>query len=533
MLSLTKIYGDYETHLLFLHGVLFMRYNISESLYHIGIGCPKMSVISVINLSFAYEGSYKKVFENVSFQIDTDWRLGFVGRNGRGKTTFLNLLLGKYEYSGTISASVPFEYFPYDVHDENRDTLLVMKQIAADCEDWEIIREISLLDVAEEVLYRPFRTLSHGEQTKTLLAAMFLTADRFLLIDEPTNHLDREARQAVSAYLKRKQGFILVSHDRSLLDECVDHMLSINKTTIDIQKGNFSSWWDNKLLQDQYELAENKKLQSDIRRLSKSARRSANWSDQVEKSKFGTTNSGSTIDRGYVGHKAAKAMKRAKNIEARQLDAIAEKSKLLHDIERNDALKLSPLPYRQHRLIEARDLSLFYDQITVCENLSFTICDSDRVALLGKNGSGKSSLLKLLCGENITYTGNLMIGGHLKISYIPQGISHLQGNLREYAFQNKIDETLFKTILRKLDLSKDQLEMNIEDFSGGQKKKVLVAGSLCEQAHLYIWDEPLNYIDIFSRLQIESLLLEYQPTILFVEHDRSFCDKIANKVIQL
>lgn len=121
----------------------------------------------------------------------------------------------------------------------------------------------------------------------------------------------------------------------------------------------------------------------------------------------------------------------------------------------------------------------------------------------------------------------------LKISYVSQDTSDLQGNLTDYARNNGIDESLFKAILRKLDFSRVQFEKDISAFSGGQKKKVLIAKSLCEKAHLHIWDEPLNYIDIFSRMPIEELLLEYSPTILFVEHDSEFCKNIATKIIEL
>ena len=120
--------------------------------------------------------------------------------------------------------------------------------------------ELSLLEVGEDVIHRPFETLSNGEQTKVLLAVLFLQDNHFLLIDEPTNHLDVNARKIVSEYLKSKKGFILVSHDRAFLDNCIDHILSINKTNIEVQKGNFSSWLYNKKLQDEYELAENEKL---------------------------------------------------------------------------------------------------------------------------------------------------------------------------------------------------------------------------------------------------------------------------------
>ena len=167
-----------------------------------------MSMINISNLTFGYDGSSENVFENVSFRIDTDWRLGFTGRNGRGKTTFLRLLLGKLEYSGTISASVDFEYFPYNVGNTDNLTIDIIREISVDAEDWKIYREMSLLDVSEDALWRPWNTLSNGEQTKAILAGMFLRENAFLLIDEPTNHLDMEARQHLGEYLKRKKASV-------------------------------------------------------------------------------------------------------------------------------------------------------------------------------------------------------------------------------------------------------------------------------------------------------------------------------------
>ncbi|MCQ6562858.1 Lsa family ABC-F type ribosomal protection protein [Paenibacillus mendelii] len=492
-----------------------------------------MSLINVSNLTFAYEGSYDNIFENVSFQLDTDWKLGFTGRNGRGKTTFLNLLLGKYEYSGNISANVTFDYFPFHVENKEYMTLDVIEDIYPDYLQWKLMRELTLLKVSEDVLYRPFDSLSNGEQTKVLLATLFIKENSFLLIDEPTNHLDIHARKLVSDYLSTKNGFILVSHDRSFLDNCVDHILSINKTNIEIQKGNFSAWWENKKRQDQFELASDEKLRKDIKRLSESAKRTGNWSHEVEKSKNGTRNSGSKVDKGYIGHKAAKMMKRSKNIEQRQQSAIDEKSKLLKNIENSESLKISQLTFHKNQLAELDDVSIFYGDKTVCANISFSIEKGERIALSGKNGSGKSSILKLIYGVDLKYTGHIRKDSQLKISYVSQDTSDLQGNLSDYAASNGIEESLFKSILRKLDFSRLQFEKDISAFSGGQKKKVLLAKSLCEEVHLHIWDEPLNFIDVISRMQIEELLLDYSPTILFVEHDSEFCKNIATKVIEL
>lgn len=489
-----------------------------------------MSLINVSNLTFAYEGTYDNIFEHVNFQLDTDWKLGFTGRNGRGKTTFMNLLLGKYEYSGTISAQVSFEYFPFSVADPTSQTLDIISEIDPEYVHWKLMRELNLLKVAEDVLYRPFNSLSNGEQTKVLLAALFIKENSFLLIDEPTNHLDMKARKLVSDYLSTKSGYILVSHDRAFLDNCVDHILSINKTNIEIQKGNFSSWWENKTRQDNFELAEDEKLRRDIKRLSASSKRTGGWAHEVEKSKNGTRNSGSKLDKGYVGHKAAKMMKRSKSIQQRQESAITEKSKLLRNIESSDSLEISQLPYHKQQLAELDEVSVFYGDRSVCSEVSFTIEQGDRIALTGSNGSGKSSILKLICGEEIHHTGVIRKDSQLAISYVSQDTSHLQGSLSEYAREHGIDESLFKSILRKLDFSRIQFEKDLSTYSGGQKKKVLIARSLSEKVHLHIWDEPLNFIDVISRMQIEELLMEHTPTILFVEHDREFCANIATKI---
>ena len=169
----------------------------------------------------------------------------------------------------------------------------------------------------------------------------------------------------------------------------------------------------------------------------------------------------------------------------------------------------------------------------MCKDINFSISQGERVNICGKNGSGKSTLLKLIIGNNISHTGTVFAASNLKISYVNQDTSSLCGTLADFAENNDIDQTQFLTILRKLDFSREQFEKDIKDFSGGQKKKVLIAKSLCEQAHLYVWDEPTNFIDIFSRMQIENLLKEYQPTLLFVDHDKTFCQQVATKTINI
>jgi lincosamide and streptogramin A transport system ATP-binding/permease protein len=487
-----------------------------------------MSQIRVNDLTFHYEGSYDNIFEHTSFSVDTGWKLGFVGRNGRGKTTFLKLLMGEHDYEGAISSSVAFDYFPFPVADASLTTEAVFAAIS-DAPRWRLEKELNLLEVELEALDRAFSTLSPGEQTKVLLAALFSRSGHFLLIDEPTNHLDMEARAVVSRYLSGKSGFILVSHDRAFLDGCVDHILSINRTSIEVQKGTFSSWEENQNRKNSFELAENERLAREIGDLRAAAKRTAEWSDRVERSKIGEH----TFDRGFVGAQSARMMKRAKATERRQESAAKEKEKLLKDIERNDTLKVTPLKHHAELLVEALDLSIVYGGRTVTGPLNFILRQGERAALLGKNGSGKSSIVKLLMGETIPHTGTLRTASGLVISYMPQDTSFLRGTVSDFAKENGLDETLFLTILRKLDFPRVQFEKDMRSFSGGQKKKALLAKTLSERAHLYVWDEPLNFVDVLSRMQIRDLLLAAKPTMLFVEHDRTFVDEIATRFITL
>lgn len=495
-----------------------------------------MSVIDVKNLTFGYD-SRENVFENVSFQIDTSWRLGFIGRNGKGKTTFLKLLMGEYDYTGQIKASVQFEYFPYDVRDTRWLTRGVLESITGEADEWRLVRELNMLEVDKSCLDRKFSLLSGGEQTKVLLSAMFIKPNGFLLIDEPTNHLDKRGRELLSAYLKTKEGFILVSHDRAFLDGCVNHILSLNRLSLEIQAGNFSSWYQNKIQRDAFEQAENIRLKKDIERLKEASRKAGQWADRAESSKIGggifRKETKSIGGRAYIGEKSRRLQQTRKTIERRVQNEMEKKKGLFKDIEELQELRMNSLLYYSERLIEGKDLSLYYGEKQVCKSINFKIDRGEKIALEGQNGSGKSSLLKLICGEDISFTGQLYRGSGLKISYVPQDASFLYGSLRQYAQECGIDITLFMALLRKLDFTKEHFERDMQFYSDGQKKKVLLARSLCEHAHLYIWDEPLNYIDIFSRMQLEEMLLKSDAAVLFVEHDSAFLDKISMRRVKI
>lgn len=505
-----------------------------------------MSQININNLNFRYDTMIDNIFENVNLNIDTDWKLGLVGRNGKGKTTLLKILLGELSYNGKITKNVEFEYFPFEVKNKKEITLNILQEINPFAEDWEIIKEVNLLNVGIENLYKPFELLSGGEQVKVLLATLFLKDNSFLLIDEPTNHLDIEAKREVEKYLKSKKGFILVSHDRDLLDNVIDHIISINNTNIDVQTGNYSSWFENKEKTDNFEMTKNATLKQDIQKLEKASKSAGNWSEQIEKTKYDTKNSGLRPDRGYIGHQAAKMMKRSKVYENRMEKAIEEKQGLLKNIDILQPLTIRPLTFEKNRLMTFYNFSINIENRKLFENVTFDVENGDRIAIIGKNGAGKSSLIKFVLNiinknnnlnisENTPYKeeGDFNISSNLKISYVSQTTENLKGNLKEFARENNIDESIFKAMLTKMEVTNREFSKNIEEYSEGQKKKVLIAKSISESADIYIWDEPLNYIDILSRTQIEEAILKYNPTMIFIEHDERFVRKIANKIVKL
>ncbi len=520
-----------------------------------------MSQININNLTFAYDNYGEDVFKNVSVVLDSEWKLGLIGRNGRGKTTFLKLLLGQLVGSGTISSSVNFGYFPMEIEDKSLRTLNVVKNAIAPFSEWEklmetysrsenmldeygeifekyvdhdgyvieelIKKEVSLIGSDVKLLERSFETLSGGEQTKMLLVALFLRKNHFLLIDEPTNHLDIDGRKTIGDYLKTKRGFILVSHDRTFLDDVIDHVMSINKSNIEIQKGNFSTWQMNKEWQDSFEIAENEKLKGEIGRLEKTMKEKANWSDRIEATKTGL----GVPDRGFVGHRAAKMMKCAKSLESRQNKAVESKTKLLKNIEQKEVLELFTAENKKEKVVVVSNLSIAYGEKNLFEPLSFEVGSGECVWIRGVNGVGKSSILKVIMGMDINFKGEIKVPKN--ISYVSQDTSFLMGNINDFIVQSSVDGVILRSNLHKLGFNKDHFDKNIEDWSEGQKKKLLIAKSLCDKAELYIWDEPLNFIDIISRGQIEELVKKVKPTMIIVEHDASFVESVVTKVVDI
>ncbi len=244
-----------------------------------------MSNINISNLSFRYQDSSDNIFNNLNLDLDSSWKLGLVGRNGRGKTTFLNLLRGNLRGTGKIQAKLEFNYFPLTVKNS------------------------------------------------------------FPLIDEPTNHLDEDSRMQVIAYLQQhSNGYIVVSHDRAFLNQVTNHILAIENTEIHLYQGNFASYEDTKTKRDKFNQDKNEKLQGQIRSLNESRKRVKGYSLQSENNKKASAHKNEIhafINKGFFSHKAAKIMKRSKNLERRMDKNIQDKKGLMTNIESISELEMN------------------------------------------------------------------------------------------------------------------------------------------------------------------------------------------------
>jgi lincosamide and streptogramin A transport system ATP-binding/permease protein len=514
-----------------------------------------MSQILLNKVSYSYKKYYESIFEDVTLNIDTDWKLGLIGRNGRGKTTLLRLIHGDLiPDKGRIMKEVDTEVFPYentciytmtmDVIKENigglrsmEDNLLDLDvlQRYLDADGYEIeskIRiEMNRMKLSEELLDQKYDLLSGGEKTKVLLIALFLRKNAFILLDEPTNHLDIEGKQAIAEYLRRKKGFIVVSHDREFLDKVIDHVISINKEDITIEKGNYSTWKNNKDLKEQYEFRTQVRLQKEILSLEKRAVTARDWAAVAEKEKNPYA---SRTARGN-GSRSAKLMRQAKTSEKQVNLKLEEKKSLLLNYEISKELTINQESLEDTCLVRVKNLNFGYYDSLLIQDISMKIYVGDVIWIRGKNGAGKSTLLKLLSQRIPTDCIELAEG--LVISEAYQEPLWDKGFLKDLYIgesnEGKENFERFDALCHSFDLPHDYLDRPLETYSSGEKKKVDIARALSKKNQLLFLDEPLNFMDVYFREQLEKAIIDYRPTMVFVEHDERFGNNIANIVLEL
>lgn len=522
-----------------------------------------MSTIICRHLTFGYDGSDHNVFSDLNLTIDTNWRTCLAGKNGRGKTTLLQLLDGQLvPHIGSIEYSGVTHYFPKPVIDASLPAFLVAKMAAGPYVELELemkrllgigdaialnrytelhdryerlggykvdgllSKELNNLGINEAKSERAYQGLSGGEQTRCTLAALFLQKDSFVLIDEPTNHLDREGREQVAKYLRSKQGFLLVSHDRSFIDECTDHVLALNVDSVDIQKSSFSQWreqFQTGLLKQE---AENTSLKKEIKSLSEAADERRLGANLREAKKSGA------MDKGYEGARAARQMKRALSIMARADQKIETRKATLHNVEKQYGVKIGQGRQSKGLILTVSNLEITRPK-PLFRPVSFSISAGTRLAIRGPNGSGKTTLLDLLSASTIEYTGTVSYSRGIRVNRSYQQPLWRSGSLQNLIDDAGLNQTQFRTVMASLGVRGDLLDQPIQNMSLGQQKKIDIARTLITPSDLILWDEPLNYIDIDTREQIEKAICRDLPTMIFVEHDESFVKNIATDILEL
>ncbi len=483
-----------------------------------------MENIKINNLTFGYN-SNQQIFKQVNLNINSSWRLGLTGRNGQGKSTLFKILLGELDYTGAVETKIKFIKFPLEI--TNSQILvsdLIAQYIDID-QSWQVDVELTKLGIDNYLADRYYNSLSGGEQTKLMLAILFTIPNGFLLIDEPTNHLDIAARKRVSTYLHAKSGYIIISHDLTFLDEVIDHVVAIERNQIKMYKTKMSVYLDEKNNQDNLEINVNKKLKGEIKRLEIAQKQSKNWSEQKEASKINDVNRDHKPDRGFVGHRAAKMMKRSKSIEKRAKNNLNEKRQLLKNIDVAKAIKIEPLN-ANGTLILADNIGITIQENQLFTNLNFQIESNKIYHVTGNNGSGKTSLLNILKQKKQPQMGKIEYKSNLIISEISQEKINFNKFLVDYTNMYDLDLTKVSTILINLGVSRDIFNTPIDKWSMGQQKKLSIAHSLVIKAHIYIWDEPLNYLDIIARKQIIDLINKSEMTLIIVEHDNQLSKQL-------
>lgn len=511
-----------------------------------------------VNNLMKYYGA-TKIFENISFELQTGERVGLIGQNGSGKTTLMKILLGEEEYrEGTISFRKGNKVGYLDQIYYGNPDILVIDLLEESFEHiWKLKREIKVIeenlkslegpDLNEEMdqysilmekyelaggyevdtninkicqglmipdsfRNKPFHMLSGGEKTRVLLARLLLIEPDVLLLDEPTNHLDIRSIEWLESFLSEYKGSVLIiSHDRIFLDKVVNRIIELEPSRANLYRGNYSHYLIEREVRFEQEYKIYMNNQRKIEQMERQIERYRIWGAMRDSDKM---------------------YRRAKELEKR-LDKV-EVIDRPKDEESKIRLRNMSIARTGKIVLKVDSLSKNFPNKKLFEDLSFTLFYKDRLCIMGDNGSGKTTLLKIILGEILPDKGKLSLGSNVKIGYLPQNVVFENEDLSildYFAAHHRISQSEARSELAKMLFVRDDVFKKIKSLSGGEKSRLRLVSLILDKVNLMILDEPTNHLDIDSREVLEDSLNNYDGTILFVSHDRYFVEKIATKML--
>lgn len=438
-------------------------------------------ILNISNLNKSYIG--KDVLRDVSFHIEDKEKCAIVGINGSGKTTLIRCILGEEEPDSGIIA----------ISKDKKIGYLAQQHADMEHDDEE------------------YDTLSGGQKTKKRLEEILQDKPDLLILDEPTNHLDIDSIQWLEKVLKRYDGAVLlVSHDRYFLDKVVVKIVDLENGRARMYRGNYSDYAEKKKMIRDAELKAYLNQQEDIRHQE------------------------AVIDK-LKQFNREKSIKRAESREK----LLARVERLEKPEELNDEMRLSLEPGMQsgNDVLSVKDLSKSFDEKKLFSNVSFEIKRGEHIAVIGANGTGKTTLLKILNGMLPADTGSFRLGTNVEIGYYDQ--EHAVLHMDKTIFDEIQDEypdmnnTRVRNVLAAFLFSGDDVSKRIGDLSGGEKGRVSLAKLMLSNANFLILDEPTNHLDIQGKEVLEDAVNNYGGTILYVSHDRYFINKTATRILEL
>lgn len=512
--------------------------------------------ISLSNVSKEFEVG-KKILDGLSFQVDQGERVGLLGKNGAGKTTVFRILTGELlpddgevaiapgKTLGLISQIpvYPAEYTVEDVLDTAFAPLHVMEtemaglaarmaagesgpellsrydKLSAAFEArggydtaTELAKVCSGLDIPKAMREQPFSALSGGEKTRVNLARLISEDTDILLLDEPTNHLDLHATEWLEDYLSRYKGTVLaISHDRWFLDKVVRRVVELVDGKAEFYEGNYSFFVEEKERRYQEKLRQYEKEQAKIGQLQEAADKLHLWA--------------------FMG--ADKLHKRAFSME-RRIERLRTTDRPTQ--ERRLDVKFGEREFRGDEVLVIKGLAKSFEGRTLFSNVDLLVEGGERIALLGDNGTGKSTLVKIIMGEEQPTAGKLRMGPTVKIGYLPQIVrfAHPERNLVDtMIYDLDVSTQTARNRLASFNFRGEDVFKSVSALSGGEQSRLRLCMLMDEKINLLILDEPTNHLDIASREWIESAVEDYGGNLLFVSHDRYFINRFATRIWML